>query len=124
DLRHVALAARNNRLEVVRLMLAAGFPVNATAEHDATPLHWAAFHGNADLTREILNYAPPLEQTDRDFKGTPLAWAIHGSEHGWYAKTGDYPTVVKQLLAAGAKVPDGPIKGTEAVRAVLRHLPT
>ena len=120
DRRHVALAARNNRTDAVRTMLAAGLPVNATGEHEGTPLHWAAFHGNAEMTRAILNYAPPLEQTDRSFNAPPLGWAIHGSEHGWRAKTGDYPAVVELLLNAGAKPPEDLSKGTEAVRAVLR----
>jgi hypothetical protein len=72
-------------------MLAAGFPVDAMGQYEGTPLHWAAFHGNAEMTREILRHNPPLEQLDRDFRGTPLGRAIHGSEHGWHAKTGDYP---------------------------------
>jgi ankyrin repeat protein len=91
-----------------------------SGEHEGTPLHWAAFHGNPEMAREILNRKPPLEQADRTFKGTPLGWAIHGSEHGWYAKTGDYPAVVELLLNAGAKPPEDRSKGTEAVRAVLR----
>jgi ankyrin repeat protein len=122
DRRHVALAARNNRADAVRTMLSAGFPVDATGQHDGTPLHWAAFHGNAEMTREILRHNPPLEQRDRDFKGTPLGWAIHGSEHGWHAKTGDFPAVVELLLKAGAMPPENPSNGTEAVRAVLRRL--
>jgi len=118
--RHVAVAARNNRADAVRVMLAAGFVVDATGEHEATPLHWAAFHGNSAMTREILKFRPPLEQTDRSFNATPLGWAIHGSEHGWYAATGDYAAVVEQLLGAGAKAPANTSKGTPAVRAVLR----
>lgn len=120
DRRHVALAARNNRTDVVRVMLAAGFPADATGEHDGTPLHWAAFHGNTEMIQAILNYHPPLEQTDRSFQATPLGWAIHGSEHGWHAKTGNYPAAVERLLQAGAKAPEGPPKGTESVRAILR----
>jgi len=95
--------------------------VEATGQHEGTPLHWAAFHGNAEMTRDILKYNPPLEQTDRDFKGTPLGWAIHGSERGWHAKTGDYSAVVELLLDAGAKLPGNSSKGTEAVRTVLRR---
>jgi hypothetical protein len=76
------------------------------------------------MTREILKYAPPLEQTDRDFKGTPLGWAIHGSEHGWPTKTGNYPAIVELLLEAGAKRPESSSKGTETVRAVLRKFQT
>src|SRR5205823_13191124 len=45
DRRHVALAARNNRVAAVCTMLAAGFPVDANGQHEGTPLHWAAFHG-------------------------------------------------------------------------------
>jgi ankyrin repeat protein len=118
--RQVAHAARNNNLAAVRIMLAAGLPVDAVGQHHATPLHWAAFHGNASMAREILRYNPPLEQIDGDFKSTPLGWAIHGSENGWYCETGDYGATVQALLDAGAKLPekDG---GTEPVREVLRR---
>lgn len=118
--RQVAHAARNNNLAAVRIMLAAGLPVDAVSQHKATPLHWAAFHGNAEMAREILRYNPPLEATDGDFKSTPLGWAIHGSENGWHCETGDYAATVETLLTTGAKFPekDG---GTEAVREVLRR---
>lgn len=116
--RQVAHAARNNNLAAVRVMLAAGLPVDALGQHHATPLHWAAFHGNADMAREILRYHPPLELTDADFNGTPLGWAIHGSENGWHAGTGDYAATVEALLKAGAKPPQK-VAGTEPVKAVL-----
>jgi len=118
--RHVAHAARNNNLPAVRLMLAAGLPVDALGEHRATPLHWAAFHGNAEMAREILRHRPPLETLDADFKKTPLDWAIHGSEHGWYCRTGDYTGTVEALANAGAKLP-GKLDGTEVVREALRR---
>jgi ankyrin repeat protein len=121
DRRQVAHAARNNNVAAVRLMLAAGLPVDALGQHRATPLHWASFHGNADMAREILRHNPPLEVTDADFKGTPLGWAIHGSVHGWYCETGDYAGTVEALLNAGAKVPPKANDGSEAVRAVLRR---
>lgn len=104
--RQVAHAARNNNLAAVRVMLAAGLPVDALSQHSATPLHWAAFHGNAEMAREILRYNPPLEQTDADFQSTPLGWAIHGSEHGWYCRTGNYAATVEALLKSGAKIPE------------------
>jgi ankyrin repeat protein len=116
--RQVAHAARNNNLAAVRLMLASGLPADALGQHGATPLHWAAFHGNAEMAREILRYNPPLEQIDSDFQGTPLGWAVHGSEHGWYCRTGDYAGTVEALLKAGAKVPDRS-GGTPAVRELL-----
>jgi hypothetical protein len=118
--RQVAHAARNNQTNAVRVMLEAGFPVDALGQHQGTPLHWAAFHGNAEMAREILRHAPPLEKTDADFHATPLGWAMHGSEHGWYCRTGDYAGTVEALVQAGAKVDPNKISGTEAVRAVLR----
>jgi len=114
----IAHAARNNRTAAVRLMLECGFPVDARGQHHATPLHWAAFHGNVEMARAILPFGPPLEATDADFSGTPLGWAIHGSEHGWYAQSGDYAATVALLLEAGASRPAAP-GGSGAVRTVL-----
>ena len=121
DRRQVANAARNNNTPAVRLMLATGFPVDALGQHRATPLHWAAFHGNAEMVREILRHNPPLETTDADFNGTPLGWAIHGSEHGWYCRTGDYAGTVEALLTACAKLGDRKLSGSAAVKDVLRR---
>ena len=103
DRRQVANAARNNQFAAVRLMLAAGLPADARGQHGGTPLHWAAWHGNAEMVREILRYNPPLEATDAEFKVTPLAWAEHGSKNGWHRETGDYAATAEALRQAGAK---------------------
>ena len=121
DRRQVAHAARNNKSAAVRVMLAAGLPVDALGQHRATPLHWAGFHGNVEMARDILRHNPPLEATDADFQGTPLGWAIHGSEHGWHCRTGDYAGTVGALLNAGASVAERKLGGTDAVREVLRR---
>ncbi|HEX5218795.1 MAG TPA: ankyrin repeat domain-containing protein [Verrucomicrobiae bacterium] len=118
--RHTARAARNNNPAAVRLMLAAGLPVDARGQHLATPLHWAAFQGNAGMTREILKYNPPLEVTDADFRSTPLGWALYGSENGWHYDASDYATTVELILNAGAKLPEK-LSGTGAVKEVLRR---
>lgn len=117
----VAHAARNNDAAAVRVMLAAGLPVAAPGQHRATPLHWAAFHGNSEMTRAILRHEPPLEPTDADFHATPLGWAIHGSVHGWHCRTGDYATTVELLLAAGARLPAEERDASEAVKDVLQR---
>ena len=72
------------------------------------------------MAKIILNYHPPLELRDGSFDGTPLGWAIYGSENGWNAEAGDYAGTVETLIAAGAKLP-ATITGTEAVRDVLRR---
>jgi len=118
--RQMAHAARNNSLGSVRLMLAAGLPVEATGQHGGTPLHWAAWHGNAEMARAILDFKPPLEVRDRDFHATPIGWAIHGSENGWDRTKGKYGAVIEALLGAGAKLPEK-LAGTEDVKSVLRQ---
>jgi len=103
-----------------RLMLAAGWPVSVTGQHGGTPLHWAGFHGNAEMAEIVLRHNPPLELHDADYNSTPLGWAIHGSENGWHRETGNYPATVEAILRAGAKLPEK-IRGTEAVKDVLRR---
>jgi ankyrin repeat protein len=117
--RHAAHAAHNNDTVAVRLMLSSGLPVDARSQHGATPLHWAAWHGNAEMAAIVLRYAPPLEQTDEDFKATPLGWAIYGSENS-PTRTGDYAATIRALLNAGAK-PPAKAEGTPAVREELRR---
>jgi hypothetical protein len=101
-------------------MIAAGWPVDTFSQHHATPLHWAAWHGNAELVRLILKQHSPLENADNDYKGTPLGWAIHGSENGWHRQSGDYAATVTALLDAGGRF-SGKMEGTEAVREVLKR---
>jgi ankyrin repeat protein len=116
----VAHGARNNELAAVRLLLKAGLPVMARGQHNATPLHWAAWHGNVEMVRLLLRYEPELENKDNDYEGTPLRWAIHGSENGWYRDKGDYGGTVEALLEAGAKPPEKP-SGTAPVQEVLKR---
>jgi hypothetical protein len=119
--RQVAHAARNNNTAAVRVMLAAGLPVDEVSQHGATPLHWAAFHGNPEMIRKILDFGPQLEIADADFHSTPLGWAIHGSQHGWHCHTGDYPATVQLLLEAGAALPEKLDRGTPAIQEVLKR---
>jgi ankyrin repeat protein len=118
NLRQPANAAHNNNTEAVRRLVQRGFPIDKPGRHGATPLHWAAFHGNVEMVNEILSKKPPLEVADADHHSTPLGWAIYGSENGWYAKTGDYAGTVTALLDAGARMP-AEIGGTPSVRAML-----
>ena len=101
-------------------MLSAGLPVDARGRHGATPLHWAANHGNAEMTRILLRHNPPLEATDQDFNATPLGWAIHGSENGWNRNLDDSVATVRALLDSGA-IPPQKAAGTPEVREELRR---
>jgi hypothetical protein len=116
----IADAAQNNTDDAVRLMLAAGWPVDARGEYDMTPLQWASWHGNAEMVREILKYHPELELSCMH-EITALGSALHGSINGWHRDTGDYVGIVEALLNAGAKAPKvtPDIEASEPVRDLL-----
>ena len=117
DRRQISNAAEDNNTDAVRLMLKCGWPVDGG--QGPTPLHWAAWHGNTEMVRVILQHNPPLEvANDATFGAPPIGWALHGSEHGWHCKTGDYAGTIRALLAAGAKRP-GKIEGSAAARVEL-----
>jgi ankyrin repeat protein len=120
-LHQVADAARNNDLAAVRAMLRRGFPVTATSQHGATPLHWAAFHGNPDMMEEVLRCNPPIETKDRQYQGTAMDWLIHGALGPWGFSTERYGECACLLLRAGACVDETSLPtGHDAVDRVLR----
>src|SRR5688500_4356633 len=71
DRKQLAHAARNNDINAAASMIEAGWPVDVRSQHNATPLHWAAWHGNAKLVKLLLAKNPPLEDAQNDFNGTP-----------------------------------------------------
>jgi ankyrin repeat protein len=121
-LRQVADAARNNNTSAVCAMLRRGFPVSAQSQHGATPLHWAAFHGNADMMEEVLRYNPPIDALDRQFQGTAMGWLIHGALDSWGYSTGQYGECARRLLGAGARVEEASLPtGHDDLDRVLRE---
>ena len=123
DRRRLPDAAQNNNTGAVRLMLDAGWPVDAKGEYGLTALGWASWHGNAEMVRDILRHHPGLERNDCEFGITALGCALHGSENSWHRDTGDYAATVEALLAAGAKAPKltDDLEASAAVREVLRR---
>ncbi len=115
-------AAQSNNTKAVRLMLEAGWPVDTPGEAGATALHWAGFHGNAEMARTILKHHPTLELKSREYEGTALGWALYGSGNGWNRDTGDYVGTVRALLEAGAILPPHAAE-LEPSDAVLEALP-
>jgi hypothetical protein len=73
------------------------------------------------MVRELLRHHAPLDAEEQQFKGTPLGWALHGSEHAWHRDAGDYPRTVEVLLLAGAKQ-SRPVEEMEAPEEVLEVL--
>ncbi len=120
--RLVADAARNNKTAAVEAMLARGFPVTATSQHGASPLHWAAWHGNPDMLRAVLRHNPPLDVCDRDHDGTAMGWLIHGAIGGWKGIATDrHDECAPLLLAAGLTADEAALPtGHDALDRVLR----
>ncbi len=122
DRRKLPNAAQSNNAKAVRLLLEAGWPVDTPGEMGATALHWAGFHGNAEMARDILRFHPDLELKSLEYAGTALSWTIYGSGNGWRRETGDYVGTIRALLDAGASVPPH-AEELEPSDAVLEVLP-
>lgn len=82
------------------MLLDQGFPVDFPGPDGETPLHVAAWHGQRAVVEALLARGAALETVERQFGCTPLGWAAHGCD-SWPNPHGDYPAVVRTLLAAG-----------------------
>jgi len=120
DTRRLADAAQSGNRTAVRLMLKAGWPVDARGQHGGTALHWAGFHGDAAMTREILAHRPPLEARSTEFEGTPLEWTLYGSSQD-AGRSSEYVATLEAQLEAGAAVPADPGSMSDPVRELLRR---
>jgi ankyrin repeat protein len=94
-------AATWGKRDVVELMLRKGVDPGGK-DDDATALHFAAAYGHMDIVRLLLHYGASLE-TRNSYDGTVLSGTL------WYAYNApvpgvDYPAVVRELIALGARV--------------------
>lgn len=123
QMRLIVDRAYANDTAAVTLMIDLGFDPLASHGKEFEPIRWAGFHGNADMTRVLLEprCKPPLNTPDRNYGGTILANCLYGSMHGWNADTGDYETTVRLLLEAGERVePRWVPIGRDEIDALLR----
>jgi ankyrin repeat protein len=120
--RLIGVATRNNTT-AIRILLAAGWPANPAMDTGQTALHFAAWHGNVEAVSDLIAHGAPLNVFEAEHGGSPLAWALHGSQNSWHRDTGDYPATVKVLLAAGSEIPkpDRPLEATEEVLEIIRQ---
>lgn len=117
--RRLVDAAQDENVAAVRLMLAAGWPTDGRGQENATALHWAAFLGNSEIVRELLQRGAAIDVKGDDHDGTPLSWGIYGSVHSWTCRKGDYAGTVRALLDAGALPPSVVEEASDAVREEL-----
>lgn len=119
--RLIGTVIRNND-RAVKLLVQAGWPVNAAMDNHQTALHFAAWHGNLAMVRALLDHDALVNVFEDEHGGTPLAWALHGSLHSWHRDRGDYPGVALALLSAGATIPqpERPLEATDEVLDIIR----
>ena len=99
----IAHVAQQNQTAAVLRLADAGWPLDARGWMDATPLHWAACRGNAELTRGLLARGAPIVDVGGYFQ-TPLYTAKH---HQWHRDGADADAVIAALASvpAGAAAP-------------------
>ena len=99
----LALAALNGHLDLVVDLVGPNFFGHVGGGPPGTLLHHAAWTGNADVVRRLLERgADPVARSGAEFD-TPLAWAVHGSQY-WELEGRDHVDVAEQLVAAGAEL--------------------
>lgn len=78
----VSVAADDDRVDAVMLMVELGFDVNAPGgyPYQQTALHGAAFNGNLALVRYLVAHGADLSAEDCSFHATPLGWADHNGQ--------------------------------------------
>lgn len=82
-------------------LLSAGFP--ADGDSDATPLHFACFHGQLEAARLLIGHGSPLDTIDPWHSASPLQWAAFASIHA-RREDGKYPEVAKLVIASGSSL--------------------
>jgi len=93
-------AATYGKRDVVELMLRKGVEPPGK-DDDATAIHFAAAYGHMDIVRLLVQHGVSLE-TLNSYDGTVLSGTL------WYAFNApvpgvDYPAVVRELIALGAR---------------------
>jgi ankyrin repeat protein len=93
----------NTNYEAVKLMLDLGFPVaHPERAHGYTPLHNAAWAGSGDLVDLLIARGHPVDIRDPGYNATPLGYALYDCLVEKRHPEGEFPRVVKALLAAGS----------------------
>ena len=97
----VAEAVELRRPEAIRLLVAAGFSVDGDGR--TTPLHQAAYEGDLELARLLVELGADVDREDPTFHSTPVGWA----EHAHADAVADYLRSVSSARPTAAD-PPGP----------------
>lgn len=75
----LVFASRGGNRDAAAWLLDRGVNVNTRPpfDHAATPLHWAALHGHAEVASLLLDRGADRAVRDTSFNATPQGWAEH-----------------------------------------------
>lgn len=110
--RLLADLAGRSAAQPVALLIEAGADLSAPGLDTGTPLHQAAWFGQPDNARRLIDAGAPLDVFEETHNSSPLGWAVHGSRYsgGAAERQEAYVSLVRMLLAAGSTLhyPDKP----------------
>jgi ankyrin repeat protein len=118
----ICQAAESRPAETLALMLEFGFSPNAR-RFGETPLHGAAYHGNAAAVRVLLEAGAEVDARDERFESAALTFATVGSGER-SGEPGDWTGTVRRLIEAGASTHGVWLTGkppSEEVADLLTH---
>ena len=82
-----------------------GADIHYTYKDDgASALHWAAFCGREKLVHELIQANAAIDESDKQYKSTPLGWALQALMTNDKLNTHNQLSCIKLLLMAGAKI--------------------
>ena len=105
----ICQAAESRPAETLALMLEFGFSANAR-RFGETPLHAAAYRGDAAAVRVLLEAGAEVDARDEQFESTALTFAAVGSGER-AGQPGDWTSTVRLLIEAGASRHGGWVTG-------------
>jgi ankyrin repeat protein len=78
----ISVAADRDRADAVALMVELGFDVDAADPypHEQTALHGAAYNGNLELVRYLVEHGADLDVEDCSYNSTAAGWAEHNGQ--------------------------------------------
>ena len=120
--RLLADVAGRNETDVVEFLIGAVADLSARGLDDGTALHQAAWFGQPENARLLIQAGAPLDVFDATHESSPIGWAVHGCRYSGGAdeRQDRYVSLAQMLLDAGSSLhyPDDP-QGDGYVRRLL-----
>ena len=102
----IGAASLNAELVALRL-LEVGADARTRGLFGATALHWAALQGHERLVPRLVEAGADVHLRDRQYRSTPIGWAVHAWCEGSQGDRDRLPGVVRMLRGFGGEVEPG-----------------